>query len=104
MKGLINNGHDRLFLPLVHSMHHERKDKIQLRHEPKCSGLAATFQGPFQPHLAEVSCSNQAYTGYQALANNFCTVKVHYVDEYAAQVTNVVKTGAATPRDNVSEN
>ena len=40
---------------------HEQKDEIQLQQEPKYSGLTATFQGPFQPHLAELSCSNQAY-------------------------------------------
>ena len=40
---------------------HEQKDEIQLQHEPKYSGLAATFsEGPCQPHLAELSCSNQA--------------------------------------------
>ena len=40
---------------------HEEKDKIQLQHEAKHSGLVTTFQGPFQPQLAELSCSNQVY-------------------------------------------
>ena len=39
----------------------EQRDDIQLQHQPKYSGLAATFQSPFQPHLAELSRSNQAY-------------------------------------------
>ena len=40
---------------------HKQKDKVQLQHEAKYSGVAATFQGPFQPHLAELSCSNESY-------------------------------------------
>ena len=39
---------------------HEQKSEIQLQQEPEYSELAATFQDPFQPHLAELSCSGQA--------------------------------------------
>ena len=49
-------------MPMVQ---HEQKHKyyeIQLQHEPKYSRHAATFQGPCQPHLAELSRSNQTYT------------------------------------------
>ena len=39
---------------------HEQKDEIQLQHEIKYSELAATFQGPFQPHLFPYSRRGRA--------------------------------------------